>query len=236
MNVLSYNIRGGCMSSKRKRVSFLIQSNNIDVCFIQETKLHVFNESLACDFWGNKEVEWTTCNSVGAAGGMVILWRRGALSLNYSFLGKGFVGININWKGVGYNLVNVYAACNRAKRLLTWDLLLSKKRSRGGEEWCVVGDFNEVLRREERIGEGVNRFTKGMEEFRCFVEQMDLVDLNCVGGKFTWFKHNGKAMSRLDRFLLSKKLVEEWEIFYQRIDKRDISDHAPIRLSVGKLD
>ncbi|XP_058762559.1 uncharacterized protein LOC131635939 [Vicia villosa] len=100
----------------------------------------------------------------------------------------------------------------------------------------MVGDFNEVLRKEERIGEGVPRFTKGMEEFRSFVNSMELIDLNCVGGKFTWFKDNGKAFSRIDRFLLSKKLIEDWEVCDQRIDKRDFSDHAPIRLGVGKLD
>ncbi|XP_058749842.1 uncharacterized protein LOC131622827 [Vicia villosa] len=59
---------------------------------------------------------------------------------------------------------------------------------------------------------------------------MELIDLNCVGGKFTWFKDNGKALSRIDRFLLSKKFIEEWEVCEQRIDKRDFSDHSPIRL------
>ncbi|XP_058741515.1 uncharacterized protein LOC131613893 [Vicia villosa] len=187
--------------------------NDMEMRDKEETKLATFNEDIAGAFWGNKDVEWTTSNSIGAAGRMVILWRKGALSVNYSFVDKGYVGININWKGAEYNLVNVYVACNRADRLLLWESLLSKKRSRGHEEWCVVGDFNEVLRKEERIGEGGNQFTRGMEEFRSFVEQMDLVDINCVGGKFTWFKDNGKAMSRLDRFLLSKKFVEEWEGF-----------------------
>lgn len=49
-------------------------------------------------------------NSLGASGGMVILWRRDSLSVNYSFIGKRCVGFNINWKGDCYNLVNVYAS------------------------------------------------------------------------------------------------------------------------------
>lgn len=65
----------------------------------------------------------------------MILWRRGALSLNYSFIRKGYVGININGKGVGYNLVNLYAAYNRVDRVLLWEYLLSKKRSRDLEGW-----------------------------------------------------------------------------------------------------
>ncbi|XP_058785888.1 uncharacterized protein LOC131660624 [Vicia villosa] len=236
MNLLSFNIRGGGSFSKRKRVSFLIQSNNIDVCFVQETKLSDFNDVIAGSFWGNKEVDWTESHSKGASGGMVILWRQGCFMVNYSFTGRGYVGINVTWKGLVYNMVNVYASCNRLERQLLWDSLISIKARSLNEEWVVVGDFNEVLCKEERIGVDRIRDWRGMEEFKSFVEVMELIDINCVGGKFTWYKDNGKAMSRLDRFLLSNKLIEVWEVVDQRIEKRDISDHTPIRLNVGKID
>lgn len=66
MNLMSYNIRGGGISSKRKRISFLIQSYKLEVCFIQETKISCFNEILTSSFWGSKEVEWTMSNSLVA--------------------------------------------------------------------------------------------------------------------------------------------------------------------------
>ncbi|XP_058751458.1 uncharacterized protein LOC131624518 [Vicia villosa] len=75
-----------------------------------------------------------------------------------------------------------------------------------------------------------------MVDFRVFVEDMGLVDVSCVGGKYTWFKDNGKAMSRLDRFLCSRKMIEEWGVVDQIIEKRDISDHTPIRLRLGVVD
>ncbi|XP_058763385.1 uncharacterized protein LOC131636808 [Vicia villosa] len=195
-----------------------------------------FNDATAGVFWGNKNVEWTASHSTGAAGGMVILWRKDSMVVNHSFIDKGFVGINVTWKGMVYNLVNVYASCNRIERQQTWESLIRIKNSRTNEDWCVAGDFNEVLRKEERIGECCNRNRGGMEDFRSFVEEMELIDISCVGGKYTWFRDNGKSMSRLDRFLLTKKLIESWEVVDQRIDNRDISDHAPIRLNVGKID
>lgn len=91
MNLLSYNIRGGGSSSKRKRIGFLNQFLNIDVCFLQETKLSFFNDDLASSLWGNRVVEWMACHSIGVAGGMVILGRKGVLDLNYSFVGRGYV-------------------------------------------------------------------------------------------------------------------------------------------------
>lgn len=130
----------------------------------------------------------------------------------------------------------MYAPCNRADINFLWSLLVIKNNSRSQEEWCIVGDFNEVLSRDERICGGDNCYFKGMEEFRGFMEQMELVDINCVRGKFTWFKDNGKVMSRINRFLLSRKLIEDWAVIDQRIDRRDISDHTPIRLNVGRVD
>ncbi|XP_058761237.1 uncharacterized protein LOC131634589 [Vicia villosa] len=59
---------------------------------------------------------------------------------------------------------------------------------------------------------------------------MELVDLPTIGGKFTWIKSNGKSMSRIDRFLLSDDLVEDWKVEGQYIRERDVSDHAPIWL------
>ncbi|XP_058748334.1 uncharacterized protein LOC131621305 [Vicia villosa] len=179
---MSYNIRGGGFSVKRKRVSSFIQQHKIDVCFIQETKTECFSDSLAREFWGSKEVDWSAGNSIGASGGMVILWGKGAVSVNFSFRGKGFVGINIEWKGKIYNLINVYAPCNRKDRGLVWLELLALKNRRGPEDWCIVGDFNEVLNGEERLDVSSNRDRLGMEEFAGFVENMDLVDVNCVGG------------------------------------------------------
>lgn len=60
-----------------------------------------------------------------------------------------------------------------------------------------------------------------MEDFRAFIEDMGLVDVPC-GGRFTWFKGNGKAMSRLRIYLVSKGLCDDWEVVDQRVGRRDI--------------
>ncbi|CAI8615628.1 unnamed protein product [Vicia faba] len=83
---------------------------------MEKSKISQFEVSLALYFWGNPEVEWTACNSRGVSGGMVILWNKNSLALNFSFIGLGFVGININWKGGVYNFVNVDAYCNATDR------------------------------------------------------------------------------------------------------------------------
>ncbi|XP_058757847.1 uncharacterized protein LOC131631081 [Vicia villosa] len=162
-------------------------------------------------------MDWTTSNSVGASGGMVILWKKGSLELNHSFIGSGFVGINVVWKGSCINLVNIYAPCSaRPRRDLRRSLLERRGRSIN-EEWCLGDDFNEVTGSVERLGEGGYFCRRGTEEFRDFIGRMGVVDIPCVGGKYTWFKNNGKAIIRLDRFLVSKNLIEVWGVMDQRI-------------------
>ncbi|XP_058776636.1 uncharacterized protein LOC131650960 [Vicia villosa] len=194
-----------------------------------------FDDSAALSFWGNKEVAWSASHSRGASGGMVILWDK-SLSVNFSFMDKGYIGINLSWKGGVYNIVNIYASCNAADRRALWSSLLDRRLRSVGEEWCLGGDFNEVSCREERKGERVCHSSRNMEDFRRFIELMDLVDIPCIGGRFTWYKDNGKSMSRLDRFLVSNKVIDDWNIIDQRVGARDVSDHCHIWLNVGKLD
>src|SRR4051812_17809670 len=75
-----------------------------------------------------------------------------------------------------------------------------------------------------------------MEDFREFIASMGVVDVPCVGGRFTWFKDNGKAMSRIDRFLVSRNLIDKWGVVDQRIGTREVSDHVPISLVCGSVD
>lgn len=236
MNIISYNIRGGGNASKRRRVSFLLKSEKVDVCFIQETKLSCFSDILAHSLWGGTDVNWTASNSIGAAGGLVILWKIGSFEVNHNFIGKGFVGININWKGCCINLVNIYAPCCVSARRELWNCILAKSSAASNVEWCLGGDFNEISNREERLGEGGHFNRNNLEVFREFIARMGVVDIPCVGGRFTWFKDNGKAMSRIDRFLVSTNLVDLWGVIDQRIGVRDLSDHGPIRLNCGFID
>lgn len=56
-------------------------------------------------------------------------------------------------------------------------------------------------------------------EFGEFIDDMDLLDLQVVGNKFTWFNVAGNLTSRLDHFLIYEGLVDKWNIKGQIIGK-----------------
>ncbi|PNX97063.1 cysteine-rich receptor-like protein kinase, partial [Trifolium pratense] len=64
----------------------------------------------------------------------------------------------------------------------------------------------------ERKGSSSTSRQSDRWEFTQFVEGMDVVDVPVTGKKFTWFSFDGKAMSRLDRFLLSEGFIVKGRI------------------------
>ncbi|XP_058763718.1 uncharacterized protein LOC131637147 [Vicia villosa] len=101
-------------------------------------------------------------------------------------------------------------------------------------EWIIGGDFNAIKNVRERKGRAGVVNKKEAELFADFIHKSALVDIPCKGKKYTWFSRDGKSMSRIDRFLLSHKVVNRWEVIGKMIDDRDISDHYPIWILTDK--
>ncbi|RYR72479.1 hypothetical protein Ahy_A02g006701 [Arachis hypogaea] len=88
-----------------------------------------------------------------------------------------------------------------------------------------IGDFNDILDQEEKVGlhpkprSQIEEFRKFMplsqiEEFRKFINYNELMDLDLKGGRFTWFSNprNGfVTRERLDRALANWA----WRMVYQ---------------------
>lgn len=172
---------------------------------------------------------------MGTPGGMLSLWDANRGSLVFTFTGRGFSGVCLDW---GSNkercfMVNIYSPCNmEGKRKLWEDLKMSRKGFEKGL-WCLIGDFNAVSRINERKGLSGQPARLEIEEFKNFIVDMDLIDPPLLGRKFTWYKNDGTAMSRLDRILLSEDWINRWRVTSQWVVRRDVSDHCPIILKMG---
>jgi hypothetical protein len=136
-------------------------------------------------------------------------------------------------------IINVYSKCDIDGKRRLWEVLLMSKGGFGGGAWCVIGDFNAVLNREERRGVNNSLFqlpSSEMVEFGNFVNNMDLMDLPILGRKFTWFHSNGLSMSRIDRALVSEDWISTWGYPSLWILPRSVSDHCPLVLRYNNVD
>ncbi|MCH86118.1 hypothetical protein A2U01_0006972 [Trifolium medium] len=175
-------------------------------CFKKQKKAS-FEGHLIHNLWGHNDVSWVVKEAVGLLGGMLIIWNTDSFKFLNSFSGDGFLGITVDREGVVLHIVNIYSPCNMAGKKKLWEDLLSFKRQYGSGEWCVGGDFNDVLHSSERIGSSAVSRQGERILFKRFVEEMEVVDVPVLGKKFSWFSADGKSMSRIDRFLLSDGFI-----------------------------
>ncbi|XP_025636103.1 uncharacterized protein [Arachis hypogaea] len=117
----------------------------------------------------------------------------------------------------------VYGAHTRAGKLAVWEEL-SFIAGLCQVSICYMGDFNEVTQVEERKDQ--DRLTASAEDFKSWVQDMQLVDLPLNDRNYTWFR--GSSCSRIDRVLVSLEWTEEFPEIRLKGGPRGLSDHCPI--------
>ena len=97
-----------------------------------------------------------------------------------------------------------------------------------------IGDFNVTCFPYERSRRG--RLNSSMRRCSKVIDELNLVDLPLLGGKFTWSGglHN-ENLARLDHFLTSQDWLDHVGTVAQLKLSRPTSDHAPIMLECGKI-
>jgi len=118
-----------------------------------------------------------------------------------------------------------------------WEDLKQIRNNEPCKTWCMLGDFNSVRSEGER--KGVNRVSgnkREMQGFNNFIDELEMVDIPCIGRKFTWYRPNGKAKSRLDRFLTTFEWLQHWPGCKQYVLDRQISDHCALLLKSNVVD
>ena len=73
------------------------------------------------------------------------------------------------------------------------------------DAWCVLGDFNDVLSHEDRIG-GEDVQYMEMVDFKRCLEETELTELKTTGAYYTWT--NRSIWSKIDRLLLTATGLE----------------------------
>ncbi|GJX95486.1 RNA-directed DNA polymerase, eukaryota [Tanacetum coccineum] len=94
------------------------------------------------------------------------------------------------------------------KRVL-WEYI-STLLVRWNGETIIMGDFNKVRSKDERLGSVFNQFSA--RNFDHFITSMGLVDVKLEGYAFTWSHPSATKMSKLDHFLVTYLwiLIRRW--------------------------
>ena len=104
-------------------------------------------------------------------------------------------GMEDEWKFTGF-----YEEPDTRNRNESWEKL-RRLKNKFTLPWLCAGDFNEILKADEKLG-GRLRPNSQMEAFREVLDECEFKDLGYVGGKYMWYRgsRGGNTIwERLDR-------------------------------------
>jgi len=81
--------------------------------------------------------------------------------------------------------INIYSSCELKKRRI-WEDLKNKKEYRNCATWCIMNDFNCIIRPNERQGEAMVEYDRRKSsEFNQSIQDLGIEDIPLIGRKFT---------------------------------------------------
>ena len=174
--------------------------------------------------------------SDGQSGGLAMLWKEEA-DVHFKSCLNGHIDMVVSegdgaqpWRATGF-----YGHPDAGMRFSSWKLLESLKRQ-CDMPWVVFGNFNEIVKSDEKLG-WLDRDARQMEMFRECLSECGLIDLGFVGQHFTWC--NGRlgeyrTLVRLDRIVANEKWMKMFpkaKVFHKAMAT---SDHCMLNLSLRK--
>ena len=234
MKILSWNVRGLGSKTKHKRVKETTIKAAPDVVLIQETKLKTLDDLVVRDVWESRFKGWECLPSVGALGGVLVIWDNRFATKVDSIHGIFSVFVLLDIRGRGqWWISSVYGPNSPRLRSMLWDEL-GFLCGFCGSHWCMGGDFNVIRSPAEKLNG--NRLTSSMKEFDSLIRECSLRDIPLSNARFTWSaRRHYTVASRLDRFLFSSAWEDVFPDLVQESLPRQSSDHFPIVLESSKV-
>ena len=139
---------------------------------------------------------------LGLGGGLILAWMQRSF-LKVVHESPHLIHIDfIDNKGKPLSITFVYGHPELAKSNEVWQQLKTLKDI-AQPSWLCIGDFNQVLLREEKFSFNQNLIA-GAELFQQVLSDLQLSDLMAFGQQFTWMNRREEdsfVMERLDRAL-----------------------------------
>ncbi|XP_060969781.1 uncharacterized protein LOC133037004 [Cannabis sativa] len=140
---------------------------------------------------------------------MAVAWNPNTFSINIIKCTSQLIHLQVSTlDGMSFLVTFVYAFSDEEGRMILWQDL---KAISTQDPWVVMGDFNDVLEQEERIGSRVKTLTS--HSFKDCVSQCQLEDIKSSGKFFTWCNNqqeDDRIYSKLDRVMANCKWMETY--------------------------
>jgi hypothetical protein len=166
------------------QLEILFGKNDIEVCFLLETKRAMCCDGFIRMLWNNLSVKWSAVNSFNKFGGILAMWDDSKFMVQSIDCGGQWValfGLHVE-KQFNCAVIGVFAGTTVHERSELWDDLLILQAA-FATPMLIVGDFNETLHQYERNSGFLNAI--GSADFKCFISSCNLLEYSLSGHQYT---------------------------------------------------
>ncbi|XP_026448145.1 uncharacterized protein LOC113348541 [Papaver somniferum] len=223
MRVLFWNINGFVRDEAQCKLKELVKDFRPDIIGIVEPMVSVSSRSICrfrIDGFNNSIIHNSTDSCIG---NLWVMW-----SLNVSDP----VVLNCSKQAITIGVDGVHISFVHASSVQTTRRNLWNELNMGAQQvpWLVIGDFNCVLRNDEKKG-GVTPRTIVVNEFSDWLDDNSLFEAEALGSKFTWSNRQTgvrRIISKLDRAVINEFWLNRVENWRCKALPREVYDHSPL--------
>jgi exonuclease III len=230
IKLLNWNVRGLNDRARRSVVRDLAVSSGCSILCIQESKLAPIRDSEKTEIAGQALNGYTQLTVDGTRGGILLFWNEDIFDVqivriaNFSITAK----LTEHNTKSSWTLTTVYGPADDERKLSFLQELVDLHAHIAGP-WMVIGDFNLILRDQDKNKRRVNR--TWMRRFRNAVDSSCLREIKLIGRRYTWSnEHSDLTLVRLDRAFCN----DDWDELFQSAkllpQASSMSDHCPLIL------
>jgi len=150
-NIASWNVRGLNWPNKQEDVKLFLQSNNIGLIGLLETKI---KSQKVCKIAQNIFSGWEWANNFDISNGRIwVAWKPNLYKVTIQEQSDQYMHCKVIQITTSkrFHITFVYGHNHNLQRQPLWTALHHLSNSIQ-EAWCLLGDFNAILSKDDRIG------------------------------------------------------------------------------------
>ena len=231
--MVSWNVRGINKVARNKEVSSFLHSFNVPIVALLETRVKMHNAKKVRNKIGGS---WNYMDNYDRHenGRIWLLWDHREVNLKLIQTDEQFIHVEIYSLGQSLKFVAlvIYAFNQLDRRKELWNKIEDIGRNLNGP-WIVIGDFNNVLDSQDRIG-GNNVVETKVRDLKTMMSNMGLFEADMKGNHYTWSnKHVVDVIySRIDRVIGNVDWFQKYQDASYEVLDPNISDHSPIKIGL----
>ncbi|OIS98432.1 hypothetical protein A4A49_60914, partial [Nicotiana attenuata] len=127
-----------------------------------------------------------------------------------------------------YIMTIVYEYNSKEERKEFWSYLRDISQ-RNHMPWLIVGDFNTVLKQDDRIG-GNPIIIGEIIDFHDCMEECGLIEIPQSGSRYTWSDRHerGRIWSKIDCVFVKIEWLDTMHVYSTKFLLEGITDHSPV--------